>query len=298
MPLTARKNTDAKRSHAFAPNDEAILQSLLRYRYLSAQQICRLLYSFPGSLTYAQTTLKRLTDSGYVQRLFVPRFGRYGSSPCAYRLARKGINHLRDQGLETPVRYRPSDGRTLSYLFLRHSLDVASVLMLGELLARQCPPLVLETLLHDEDFKRDPIRVKDPARGEQLTVVPDGYWDFRINGSQQVCVALELDRGSEASQAWRRKIRGWVAAAQGPYQERLQTSSLTVVVVATPGEKRVLELKRWTEAELDELGRGHADLFRFGCLLEDALPAERFFFASRFYRPFDDPRYPLLALAS
>src|SRR5262245_45002143 len=79
--------------------DRLILGSLVRYHYLSSQQICRLCFK-SGSLTYVQTKLKALTEGGYCQRIWLPKRGPRGSTPAVYTLARRGLNLLHAEGFE------------------------------------------------------------------------------------------------------------------------------------------------------------------------------------------------------
>jgi len=118
----------AASSLSLAPSDDGVLRALLRFYYLSSRQVCLLGYS-PRSLTYVQTKLKRLTDAGYCQRIWLPRPSARGSAPSVYTLARKGLNYLRAQGLDVPPRYHPSEQREHSYLFLSHTLEVNDVLI-------------------------------------------------------------------------------------------------------------------------------------------------------------------------
>ena len=109
---------------------------------LSSRQLCRLHYS-SGSLTYVQSKLKRLTDDGFCQRIWVPKRVPHGSSPAVYTLARRGINQLRDEGLEVSQRYHPSEKQALSYLFLNHTLELNDFLIGAELLCHWQPEFQL-----------------------------------------------------------------------------------------------------------------------------------------------------------
>jgi len=104
------------------PREQPILQALHRYYCLTSRQICRLLYS-RGSLTYIQATLKALVDQRYVQRIWIPKRGPFGSSPAVYMLARRGLNHLRNLGMTLERRHHPAEQDCLSYLFLSHTMS-------------------------------------------------------------------------------------------------------------------------------------------------------------------------------
>lgn len=270
---------------ALAPSDDAILRDLLRFHYLASRQVCLLRYS-PGSLTHVQTKLKRLTDERFCQRIWLPRPTPHGSAPSIYTLARKGLNYLREQGVDVPARYHPSEQREHAYLFLRHTLAVNDVLISAELFCRREPRFALAATLHERDLKRTPVRVEDET-GASITVVPDGWLDLRIDGAFQVCLVLELDRGTEEQKAWRRKVRGLVAYANGPYQEAFQTKSLTIAVVTTSGPRRLLDLLRWTERELIDLKeQQQGDLFLFTDVVPEAIVPSTLFLSHVWYRPF------------
>jgi hypothetical protein len=272
-------------------SDEAILERLYRYRYLTSKAVCRL-YFKSGCLIYAQTKLKRLADLGYARRCFLPRASQHGSAPSVYCISRKGLKHLAAKGIDVPSRYPPVHQPSSSYLFLSHTLMVNDVLITAELLDRNSEAVTLQIMHHEFDLKRSPFYVQDDS-GERLVVIPDGYFDFRIRGQYQACFALEADRATEEQRKFRRKVRGLVGLTKGAYQERFGTSSLTVAVVTTD-ERRLAQLRHWTEAELEHLGRNYGDLFRFATLSEELLSPEVMFFGPRWYRPFDDEPMPLL----
>lgn len=274
------------------PSDDSLLHAAFRFYYLSSRQACRLFYS-SGSLTYVQTKLKTLNDVGLLQRIWLPRPSPHGSAPSVYTLARKGLNYLRAQGVDVARRYRPSEQNDRSYLFLAHTLAVNDVLISAELLSRHVPEVQLAHMLHERDLKRAPLQVQDND-GRSITVVPDGWLDFRVNGSFQACLALELDRGTEEQKAWRRKVRGLLGFASGPYQEVFKTRSLTIAVVTTTGDHRLLQLIRWTESELALLKEeSQGDLFVFTGVAPESTPAD-LFTARRWYQPFGEQPVALL----
>ncbi len=274
--------------------DAAMLQAVFRYYFLSSRQVCRLLYS-TGSLSYVQTKLKHLTDSGLLQRIWLPRPEAHGSAPSVFTLARKGLNYLERAGVDVDRRrYRPSEQRAHTYLFLDHTLAVNDVLISAELLSRTQPRIQTARMLHERDLKRRPVYVQDDD-GRSICVVPDGWIDLRVRGEYQVCLALELDRGTEEQKVWRRKVRGLTAFANGPYQEIFQTKSLTVAVVATTGDRRLLQLLRWTESELTALrAQAQGDLFVFTAVPPSPAPMPDLFFTRRWYQPFGEQPVSLL----
>jgi hypothetical protein len=131
--------------------------------------------------------------------------------------------------------------------------------------------------------------------GKSAYAVPDAWVDIRIDGRLQVCLVVELDRGTEEQKAWRRKVNNLLAFADGPYQDAFGTRSLTFAVVTTAGDHRLLELIRWTEAELAasrEVAQG--DLFVLTSWRPESLPAEELFRDRRWLQPFGDETLALL----
>lgn len=275
------------------PSDEQVLKWLQRLHYLSARQLCRLGYS-SGSLTYVQTKLKRLTEAGYCQRIWLPKRAQYGSAPSVYTLARRGLNHLRALGLDINNRFHPAEKRTLSYLFLDHTLELNDVLISLDLLCQAIPSYRLAGFMHERELKRQPIKVvtKD---GREAAVIPDAWLDLRLHDQYQVCLAIELDRGTEEQKRWRQKVANLLAYAGGPYQEAFGTRSLTFTVITTAGEKRLMDLVRWTEAELESQGeRAQGDLFLFTNLNESTAETFDVFLARCWLQPFQRQAVALL----
>jgi len=275
------------------PADDRILKALHRYHYLTAHQLCRLLAYKPGSLTYLQTMLKRLSDASYCQRLFLPRPSQHGSAPTVYTLGRRGVEWLEKNGIERERRLRPKEQKESSYLFLEHTLCANDFLIAAELLCRKTPQVVLHAMKHELALKHNPAKVQD-REGKEVAVIPDGWLDLRINNSAQYCLSLELDRGTEKQWKWQRKVETLLLWNDGPYQERFETTSLTVAVVATPGNRRMKQLQHWTETKLQESGRVSADIFRFTDLEPGTANPSHLFFGNCWYRPFDEIPVPLL----
>jgi hypothetical protein len=272
-------------SEDLRPSDQCVLLALQRYYFLTSSQLCRLLYS-PGSLTYIQSKLRKLVTSRYLQRIWMPKASPFGSSPAVYTLARRGLNHIRRLGLEVPRRHRSSEHESASYLFLSHTLELNDLLIAADELDRLSPTHRVASMLHERWLKRRPVHVINND-GKRVAVVPDAWLDLRIASRFQVCLVIELDRGTEEQRAWRRKIANLLSFADGPYQDAFGTTSLTVVVATTAGERRLLDLLRWTEAELTAAKEATlGDLFLFGSFTAESAAARDIFLAPRWFQPF------------
>lgn len=284
FPMTQPAPSHQITSYAPSVADEAVLRLLATYHYLTVQQICRALYS-PGSLTRVQMIVKRITQAGYAQRLFLPRRTQAGSAPSIYTLSRTGRLFLKRLGVPVTVRVRPSEERSHSYLYLDHTLAVNDVLIAAAQLAKEESRVTLAAQRHERDLKHTPVVVRT-ATGERLGVIPDAWLDLRVGG-EQYCVVLELDRGTEEKKVWKRKVRGLAAYACGPYQAAFATDSITIAVLTVAGHERLHNLVRWTEEELtatnnQDLGVG----FLFAALVPAVVPPRRLFLDGVWQMPY------------
>src|SRR4051812_35160928 len=109
-------NTKRLASLKLGIKDDAILDALNRYYYLTPEQVTRLFYS-SGSLTLVKAKLKRLVESGHCQRLHFQE-KHPAKASYVYHLARKGMRYLERIGVEAGGRYRPSEEEEKSDYFL------------------------------------------------------------------------------------------------------------------------------------------------------------------------------------
>ena len=295
MPAASTRPSHQSRCFALGIPDLKIIGALRVLSCASTQQFLRLLGYSPASLTYVQSRLKRLADTGYLERLYLPRARRAGSGPLLYRLRRKSIPILRAQDLELPYRLRPSEARGYGYLHLMHTLAVNDLLIAATILVRETPGLELVRLKHERELQTDPATVT--VEGERQQVVPDGFLDFQYANSQH-CLLLELDRGSHGQVTWKKKVRGLAGLADGPYEEQFGTTSLTVMVLSTSGVERAELLRRWTGEELSRLGRQElGEFFCFAALDPATSPPRRLFLDPIWSRPIQGDQVAMLELA-
>ncbi len=275
---------------------ERVLEALGRYDRLTAEQVRRLLFG-PGAITRAQTRLKELADHGYALRVAVGRSGSAGSGPFVYTLDRRGRAHLMSLGIDVPRRLRQSEERERSSPHLRHSIAVVDVLILGELLCRAQPIVSIARMLGERALKAAPVAVT-LSNGTNRGVAVDGWLDLRIRhpeANEQLCLAFEVDRGTEWQTAWRRKVAALLAFESEPYARFFGVDLLIIVVVA-PTEARATQLRHWTMQELTEQhAEARVDLFRFGVMPDDLTDAQSFFLAPCWSIPGQDGMTPLIA---
>ena len=280
-------------------SEHEILCSLNQYYLLAAPQVQRLHYS-PKILHHAQTMLKRLYEKNLALRTYYLKSAYYGGqlannkTAFVYSVSSQSQRYLQDIGIEIDYKFRPEEEITHSNQHLLHTLAVNDFLISASLLAKGDPRIRLEQLRHERQLKREPDRVEvERADGvrEQVAVIPDGWVQFFVlpEGQErplEFAIALERDRGTTDQKAFRQRIRARVAWSQGPYQQHFGTSSLTIAYVVSPAGKRLADVRKWTEAELETLGRRGSEIFLFTDVDPAAVPPAELFLSPCWYEPF------------
>ena len=282
--------------------DDAIIRAVARLDYLTAEQLCRRLYS-AGSLTYVRARVARLTQSGYLHRSGVPKATPAGSTPRVYTLGPRGRAYLADHGEVVADRLRLAEVDGMSSIHLQHALGVTDVLIACELLCQERPEYRIERLLTDRALKRAHMRVSLPgAPSRQSSVAPDAWVDFRRHlpdgNALQRCLTFEYDNNSEHQSAFRAKLRRLLAWAHGPYSAYFGTRSLAIAVVTSGGHVRRANLVRWTERELEQQHDMAAARYFY---LTEQIPAATgpslFFTGAGGWQPFAEAPVALLTAA-
>lgn len=293
----------SKSTRTITEADRAILLALSRFHYLTAGQVSRLLY--PNLLDenrYAQRRLKRLADAGYVLRLRALPAPRYGQAPHVFTLGQRGRKYLTALGMAVPTYFRPSEEAKAAENspFMEHRLAAIDVLIAADCLCRdypvRCPQIRTE-----RELKSGAVRVEVPAGNgtrdtgsRRVAVIPDAWFQLAVAGGAPISIALELDRGTEDQQAWRKKVAALAVWAQGPYREAFATDNLTIAVVC-PTDQRRQTLTRWTLAELTGCGQEVlAEIFLFTAASPVTTSPKAFYFAELWHLPNWDAQVSLL----
>jgi hypothetical protein len=280
----------------------AILAALGRYGYLTVPQIVRLLYA-PGSRTHANTWLKHLREAGLAHDENWLRVNRDGVNPRVWTFTEKGRKFLRDNDqTELPkIHHR----RLPQPWVLDHLIAVNESLITCELLSvRTKGAIELLGLRSDELLHKLPIEIR-LAEGKKANVIPDGWVAYGL-GETRFSFCLEVDRATEDQEKWRGKIAGYLKALAGdpsPYQERFGLRSTRVLTIVRPkelrqvvsAEKRLADLKTWTELELTAQGKQDwASVFPMTMAAPEELDPRFFFGAKNWIEPFAVNKHRLI----
>jgi hypothetical protein len=183
--------------------DEAILQQIAEYRFLTAQEITRLCYS-QGSHTYARARLSALSGNtdyalGYpLYRLPFP--SAQGNRERIYTLGSLGREILENLGLNSTWQFKPAKLRTYSHSYLLH--DLARNRFVVSLLtwAKTKSNLSIESELSYE-LAKSPAVVEIPVQGKlvKVSVIPDGLIVVtNTRTTQRLLILLEIDQNTQA----------------------------------------------------------------------------------------------------
>ena len=295
MHATVRRTPAAFR---LGPTEYTLLTGLGRYLYLTAAQCTRRSYQ-PGSLRFVQKRLAGLVTAGYCQRHL--GFTQAGKPPAVFSLTTKGWASVRELGLETPARWRPSEAAQRGFIAYAHDLAVADVGIAAErFCAAVTPQAHLAQIRHHRFLQADPLRVRLASNTHR--VIFDAWFDMRLwrgepPQQRQRALALELDRASEYQQVWRRKITAILAASASGYAAHFGTTSLTVMVVCPGDPRRAQQLLDWTEAQLQVEGaEAAARLFAFTDVDPATADPCELFLAPCWRVPFQNDPLPLITL--
>src|SRR5688500_5515493 len=111
----------------FRTGHDKIILALARYHYLMAEQVCRLLYSYPSSLREVRRLCAALVSPGeYAEYRRYALEGDHGSQRV-YRLARKGRQYAKQHDVAIPGHYRPSEWP--GHIFFRHFVPLTDFLI-------------------------------------------------------------------------------------------------------------------------------------------------------------------------
>ncbi len=246
-----------------------VLVALKDYHYLTVDQV--MLLTGRTSLRSSQQRLKELADAGFVLKHDRRSSNVLRPLRAAWSLTGKSKAYLEgaDMVVLPPRRPRPYT--------LDHCLAINEVLIRGQVLTRASARHVdLLEVYHDRD-----LRARQPA----LSVVPDGFMHFAVatpSGRHSFPILLEVDLGTMDRRRWQDKVTRYLRLFAGEFQTVFHTDVATVAVIVGDTTKRLFDLKRWTEYELQRArATGSGEIFYF-TLLEDGLSAEELFLSPRF----------------
>jgi hypothetical protein len=291
--------------------DEAILRTIWKYRYMTALDVTKLLFS-NGSHIYNRDNLTSLAGgedlhtNAYLCRFSLPS-SKIGNPERIYTLGVKGRNFLaRDIGLPVNWYFRPYKLKHLSYSTVLHNLILTRFLVASQI----CKEMNVSEIQLCYELANAPGRVELglPAGGKEkkvtVAVIPDAWLDFeRVADGKRFPVILEIDRGMEYSRKFKQHVRSRIAFIEsGQYKQVFGRQAVRVVYITTGETPEYRETRRkamttWTcEVLAEKKMENWSSLFYFGSLVFEEIYDTGFFTDALWFRP--DLKEPIGLFAS
>jgi hypothetical protein len=257
-----------------------VLVALKDYHCLTVEQI--MLLTGRTSLRSSQHRLKELADAGFVRKHDRRSSNVLRPLRAAWSLTARSKAYLEgaDMIVLPPRHPRP--------YILDHTLTINEVLIKARLLEQTTADVELLEWQHDRN-----LRTWRPI----LSVVPDGFLHFAVaipGGRHSFPVLLEVDMGTMDRRRWQEKVKCYLRFFTGEFQTVFHTDAATVAVIVNDTDKRVSDLKRWTELELTRSrAEGRGEIFYFTQLATD-ISAQNLFLSPRFQVAFSTTTDALL----
>jgi hypothetical protein len=268
----------------------AVLRSLANHQLLTAEQVCRLFFSYPGSLRYAQDMLKRLCEGDHLLlRSYVPKPNPGGRARYIWRLSQSGRRLLAGHGVDVRSRFRPSEW-VQSRAALEHTIACTDFAITGLKLCQTESRLQL-TVRPEWQLKAKPVRVREGNR--DVAVIPDSVLTFNTNDGRRLTVVYEQDLGSEHRAKLSTKWHRLIAFARGPYQA-LGAQVITIAML-TPNEGRARQALSWLEQALrEDQAEDLAAVFRVAGANPTTTPPHTLFLTPLWHVPLHQQQVALL----
>lgn len=292
--------TATKSKAMLSARDESILRTIWKYRYMTALDITKLLFS-DGSHIYNRDNLTSLAggedlkENAYLCRFSLPST-KIGNHERIFTLGVKGRNFLaRDIGLPVNWYFRPYKLKHLSYSTVLHNLILTRFLVAAQI----CEEMKVSEIQLCYELAKAPGRVEiGTEKKVTVPVIPDAWLDFeRIEDKKRFPVILEIDRGMEYSRKFKQHVRSRIAFIEsGQYKQVFGRQAVRVVYITTGETPDYRETRRkamttWTREVLAEKNmQSWSSLFYFGSLIFDEIYDTEFFTDALWFRPdLDNP---------
>jgi hypothetical protein len=268
-----------KKPYVLGRRGEEILRACRFYRYMTALDVCHLMYS-PSSITKVRSVLSEMSGGAdFVANQYLYRFRlpdvELGKQKV-YTLGSRGRDFLvSEMGLDAVWYFRPGKARHLSFGQIMHSLVLTRFLVGAHEWARDSGGqfrIAESRICYDLAGAPVSVTVAEGDKSETLPVVPDAWILVeRVGETGKVTfpVLLEIDRGTMYRQRFKRHVRSRIEFVRsGAYEKVFGTKAVMIVYVTTGERAEYMEARRralveWTREVLEEMRRPWGAMFRF-----------------------------------
>lgn len=216
--------------------DTHVLEALATHRFLSGEQLHRLLFQCGSSM--ARRRLRLLYDHRLIDRLAIMGQPSRGVPPFVYTLGRNGRLALAELGITAGVEGAPHpDIRHVRHRYLLNDFYVS--LMEA---SRETPYGVRGWLAEDALLLRRgegrgvAEQVTHPRLGRPASFLPDAFFELDLGSNQSLAFFFELDLATNAQRIWRHRARLYTIYADpalGLFSRRFGRQSFRLLIVTT-----------------------------------------------------------------
>ena len=220
--------------------DLAVLEALGSHRFLSAEQLQRLVLRC--GLSRARRRLRALFDHGFVSRVSLDGLVSASLPAFVYELSAKGVAALRE--IEVPV--SPSSLGKDGLRLVRHKYLVNDFYITARE-ATQGTPYAIANWRHEQELKvpsadglgRIPkVAVKDPVSGAvaEVPFLPDAFFELTCPGGRSLAFFVEVDLATHALSVWRKRAHLYLAfhdPRRRLFRERFGREAFRLLIVTT-----------------------------------------------------------------
>jgi hypothetical protein len=242
--------------------DVQVLEALATHRFLSGEQLHRLLFQCGGSMV--RRRLRALFDHGFLDRIAILGQPSAGIPPFLYVLGKCGQAVLAEQGtacsLETLCAVRLPQIR---HRFLLNDFYVTLIE------AIRGTPFTIERwqaeealLLHRDEGRGSAEQITDARLGRPAPFLPDAFFELHLGNRESYAFFVEIDLATHSQRVWRHRARLYSVYADprlGLFRQRFGRENFRLLIVTTPdyrGRSRRDNILNSIRAEI-----GRADMF-------------------------------------
>jgi hypothetical protein len=259
--MTSPKTPTNRQPMILNDKEERILKAVHDLECVTVQEIAHLLFS-TGSRSYVRAILAKLCGGrDYDDQQFLYRFplpmATKGTKTRVYCLGAKAWDVLAIEDA-----YRPAQFRHLSYSPLLHDLILSRFLAVATTYFAAQSDYKLSEIRTCYQLTRNPPRIPVVSQGKEtaLSVIPDAWLHLtHVRDGIEYGLWIEVDRGTENIQKFKRLVRNRLALVKSPQYEKIFHTKAVLfcyVTVGTPEQTegtpeqtdpRLDNMLRWTE---------------------------------------------------
>jgi hypothetical protein len=242
--------------------DMQVLEALAMHRFLSGEQLHRLLFQCGGSMV--RRRLRALFDHGFLDRVAILGQPSAGIPPFLYVLGKCGQAVLTEQGtacsLETLSAVRLPQVRHRFLLNDFYITLVEATRGTSSTIERWQAEEAL--LLHRDEGRGSAQQITDARLGKPAPFLPDAFFELHVGNRESYAFFVEIDLATHSQRVWRHRARLYSVYADtrlGLFRQRFGRENFRLLIVTTPdyrGRSRRDNILHSIRAEI-----GRTDMF-------------------------------------